>query len=243
MPKLNLKTLDVLNKPNDLRLFKAHSPDVLYHLLPHLAPCIPDKTAAGKYSATSALRNLEEEYRQYVRLFLDKKVGEFLHPSQIRCTEMCAAVPYMLLAYKHQFDIPYMAWDRNDPWFGYMLPQSLQWLMEDYDIPTGLDYRAYRELVLYEAKNAVILPIHRYKFSRTGDADFDALPAMLKGMILQTWIYHPSLRHPNMITDIDNWDRLAEPLDSETVALDPLQEKKPKKVIEVPKKPDIDTPW
>ena len=35
---------------------------------------------------------------------------------------------------------------------------------------------------------------------------------MLRYMALQVWIFAPSIRHENMILDINNWDLKPEPL-------------------------------
>jgi hypothetical protein len=46
--------------------------------------------------------------------------------------------------------------------------------------------------------------------NRTSSPDFNALPVLLKIMLTQMWVAHPSFRHPLAITDIVNPDTPAE---------------------------------
>lgn len=244
-----------INPIQDIKLFKTRSKTLLPQILPYIAHIIPAKNSNGLYSATSIFELLKEneEYElngvvfsgeqvlNYYRLFFNYSTSDYLD-AQTKTPQFCSAVPIPLAAYKQQYGIKYSSWDKADPMLHRFFGPQMQWLfnLDDFEIPnlTLEEVREFRDQVLLERKTGTIKPVTSYKFENSGEPLFDKLPKPLRMMLLQTWIFHPSIRHPNMITDPVNWDILAEPWDIVDVINTPVAS--PNTQV---KKAEIELPW
>lgn len=219
-----------INPLNEIKLFKTRSKVLLPQLMPYLAHIIPAKNSRGLYSATSVFELLAkneayevngvnftgEQLLDYYRAFYHFSTSEYID-TQTRFPQFCSAVPIPLAAYKQQYGIKYSSWDKTDPLLPRFFGPQMQWLfkLDEIEIPqlTLDEVKEFRDQVLLERKTNTIKSVTSYKFESSGEPIFDKLPKPLRMMLLQTWIFHPSIRHPNMITDPLNWDVLAEPWD------------------------------
>lgn len=212
----------------DQKIFKAQSPGSLYHLFPIIAHKKPLSTSGG-YSATSVFEQLNstdtvdyvngtvkcDVIKAYIFMLHSMNTSSYLKPSQGRCTELSCAVPLALYAFKHQFDIPYMAWDHEDPLFPRLVPKGLDWAIRAELPKYSIDeVRELRNRVLLERSTGTLKPLTAYKMEKSNDPQFDQLPKLARFLLLQTWIYNPAIRSPNMVTSVTDWDALADPIDN-----------------------------
>lgn len=201
-------------------------PNFAYHILPYLAIQRPTRNESGKFSASSVVSKLKaSDYSApYGEADWDdakipgKKILEiwkFLHlckakdymvASQVKATDVCSGVPLVLYAYKHQHDINYNDWDRSDPNLAMMLTSNLRWLLGDCAMSEITDIKTLTEEFLTTASTGVVNSVTNPKASHTTNNEFNKLPKYMRYMYLQTWIYHPSIRSKNMITDWNDWD-------------------------------------
>lgn len=220
-----------INPLEDTQTLKRYSKTFLAQLMPYIAHIIPAKNSSGLYSASSIFETLKlneayqlhgvkfsgEQLLNYYRLFGLMPVSNYL-AKQTESPQFCSAVPIPLAAYRLQLGIPYSKWDKTDPCLVRMFSPQMQWILDQKVIDSIPDLNrdevnALREQVLLERKSGTIKPVISYKFELSGEPVFDRLPKLLRMMLLQTWIFHPSIRHQNMITDPINWDSAAEPWD------------------------------
>lgn len=146
--------------------------------------------------------------------------SDVLSNSQNKDTSLSAGVPIILYAYKFTENVPYEKWVKAEG-VAEVLGKDLSWLPEyrEYDPKLSLpEINSIRNLALTELKDSSKRApdssnkLNRIKGRHSSDtvsSEFDSLPRLLRYMILQTWIFHPSLRSPNMITDWTDWDSLA----------------------------------
>lgn len=144
---------------------------------------------------------------------------------QTKYTQYSAAVPVGMLAYKQAFGVPYSRWmlvppsNAKETWMmEAMLGSGLSKILtvteylkhldavNVFDRDTMLDFRsAYDDNPSYTAIKSgqpkSPNPLHMGK-----------VPLFYWCMLTQTWIFHPSVRHPDMITNLLDWDTPAEPL-------------------------------
>lgn len=208
-----------------MKHLKSRGTTTLHQLSPYLAHIIPQKDSSGEYLASSIFEELDRnntyvvnkvdftgsQLLRYIRLFYFHNTSEYLS-SQTSSPQFSAAVPIVLAAYKLQHGIQYSSWSKSDPCLKRFFGPQMQWLFDEQLVIPELsdqEVREFREQVLLERKTGTIKPATSYKFERSGEPNFDKLPKLLKMMLLQTWIFHPQIRHPNMITDPKNWDLLA----------------------------------
>ena len=223
-----------INPQEDIKAFKSRSVSIISQVMPFLAHIIPAKNSRGLYSASSVFELLakNEEYclnnvyfsgeqiLQYMRVFNHKNTSEYLD-AQAKSPQFSAATPIVLAAYRQQLGIKYEQWDKADPLLKRFFGPQMQWLFDPaLSVPDLNDdeFREFRENVLLERKTGLLKPATSYKFESSGEPNFDKLPKMLRMMLLQTWIFHPSIRHPNMITDPLNWDNLADARETQQIS-------------------------
>jgi hypothetical protein len=207
---------------------KSHK-NWLWHLLPILAKQQP-ATVEGQIDISATIERLANSTYEHEGfnipgtkiLFLwqflcNTSRSDLLPFAQNKDTSLSAGVPIILYAYKHQHSIPYNAWREVDG-VSEVLGKDLAWLPEYKDFEHHLsvgEINSIRRLCLTELKiggktaedhsNKLNRIKGRYQSETTSEM-WDGLPRLLRYMILQTWIFHPSLRSPNMITDWTDWD-------------------------------------
>lgn len=213
----------------DFSTIPKRYPAFAYNVLPFLAIQPPIKNDEGKVSATSIITKLKSSSYSapYGEADWDDskisgtkilEIWKFLHycktkeysiGRQTANTDISSGTPLVLYAYKHQYNIPYNAWDRSDPLLVMLLTDNLSWLVQPNLrelVPEGLDLRDLTEQFLTTGTTGIINGVLNPKASLTNNPKFNNLPKYMRYMLLQTWIYHPSVRSKNMITDWDDWD-------------------------------------
>lgn len=222
MTPKQLLTLDPFSTaPN----FIKNTSGLVHQLLPILA-----SVPVSSYSAQSVFKALKSnEYFEtpagYITAgnminwykYFSTTVPSNYVSGQTKNPSICSGVPIILLAFKQQHGIKYSSWDKEDPYFSKLLGNHLDFLLNREIIDKALSYSTddlleFREATLLEKSTGNIKPVTAYKMSTTRDSEFNQLPKQLRFLLVQTWIYHPSCRHSNMITNLENWDDAAEPL-------------------------------
>lgn len=223
-----LKRIDLDNPKKTTESFIYQCLPILAHVRGSSPSDIVSKLQENKEYDIYGERYHGLEILRLWKFFYETNPSSYLPTRATRCTAISSGVPIVMLAYKHQHDTAYEHW-RGDKFTKLMMPKSLGWLTGDGSIKAeklesseGLadlatkwpvaTLRGYAEDFLTDATAGKMHEMTSYKAYKVGDAEFDALPASAKRMLLQTWIYHPSVRHKNMITNPNNWDELAEPL-------------------------------
>lgn len=210
------KTLTAQNLQTiNLQTVKSQYPEFLHHVQPFLAA-----VKLENYSASKLFEILREDDNHlvqghgYVRGRKILEIIRFLHETaysdicsktQIRNASISSAVPIVLASYRTQRGVGYNSWDREDPYMQFLLPQHLSWLLNPQPVA---DCFSLLEDFLTNRTTGEINPVTHHKSAKTGVLEFDSLPKYQKYMYLQTWIYHPGVRHADMITDWADWDAL-----------------------------------
>ena len=143
--------------------------------------------------------------------------SQVLSTPQTKNTRWSEGVPLIMSAFKEFRDINYSSWDWTDPkipvmvgdriWEGVTGPRH-EWKVEEV-----LEFRGVGLRVKTGKKAGTDRTLTSYlPWGGVTDPDFKALPILSKYMVTQTWIYHPSIRHPLMICDWNNPDQLPQPL-------------------------------
>lgn len=258
-----LKRIDLDNPKKTTESFIYQCMPVLAHVRGSTPSDIISKLKENKEYDIYGDRYSGLDILRLWRFFYETNPSTYLPCAATKCTAISSGVPIVMLAYKHQHDINYEHW-RGDKYTKLMMPKSLGFLvgegsekaleeLKQYgEDLAGLatkwpvaTLRAYVEDFLTDPGTGTPFAGTSYKAFRVGDNEFDSLTSKLKRMLLQTWVYHPSVRHKNMITNPSNWDELAEPLyevDGLTSGTDPWKELLSEK--HKPSKPDAnDLPW
>lgn len=128
-----------------------------------------------------------------------------------------ASVPLLLSVFKEYRDVGYEQWDYSDPgikvWLDGDTQTILPHLKTDYSSFDLVEYRETGRTVKSGARQGRKTPYA----SCTGvngipDPEFKALPRLVKLMLCQMWVYHPTLRHPLAWTNLLDLDSPAQPL-------------------------------
>lgn len=135
-----------------------------------------------------------------------------------------ALVPLILASIKEAQGIPYSQWtnDSIPKLVDRMLQEAM--LVDPNDVP-DLSVNRILEirrqgLTTMSGSSMGQLVKATSKWSLTGikDTELGHLPTHAVTMICQTWVAHPTLRHPLMILDPNDWDTMPKPLiDSEVI--------------------------
>ena len=133
-----------------------------------------------------------------------------------------APVPLVLSAFKQYRNIGYEEWD----WQDIDSLDDLDWFM-DRDIKQIVEYRhaqldwSIEELLEFrEQCNPQQKPLQQVTTAnKILDSGFSKLPRMVKLLLLQLWVFHPSVRHPLAITNLENFDEPSKPLVSGEVVI------------------------
>lgn len=165
--------------------------------------------------------------RGFVKFLTHSPRGDILHSRMQQSKQTgwryAANVPLILSAFKQFRNIPYEQWEWSqllDP----KLPQAALFL--DRDMQEVVRYRfgeqyQFTQPELLQFREETNLKKRALTAITTvvgiSDPDFKSLPRILKLMLLQVWIYHPSIRHPLAITNLENFDEEQTPLVSSEV--------------------------
>jgi len=152
-------------------------------------------------------------------------------------------VPLIPSAIKQYRGVGYSEWDWADERRVHFLDpdfDKIAKLMGSFESPLNreelLEIRGDSDPKMY--KSVALL-------NRTGSPEFNKLPVLLKIMLAQLWVAHPTLRHPLAVTDINELDTPVKPLVATDVLSDPWSAEDPWKVTKPnPVKQEVvDIPW
>lgn len=135
-----------------------------------------------------------------------------------------ALVPLILASIKESQGIPYSQWTEDS--ISKLVDRLLQeaMLVPPNDIP---DLSIERILEIRKqglttmsgsSMGQVVKATSKWSLTGIRDTELGHLPTHAITMICQTWVAHPTLRHPLMVLDPNDWDGMPKPLiDSEVV--------------------------
>ncbi len=151
-------------------------------------------------------------------------------------------VPLILAGLKEYQNIPYSAWETCDL-TGLVEQSLLDSMMTDVpelSVERILEIRTQGLTVKSGPKaGSISNPVSKWALTGIADTELGGLPNHAVTMICQTWVAHPTLRHPLMILNPDSWDDMPKPL-IDTEVVQPLKEPKPPKAET---NGYIDLPW
>lgn len=130
-----------------------------------------------------------------------------------------AAVPLILSAFKEYRNVRYSDWDWTDLNRKYLLDFDFFELSEHFgcrmswDVEQLLEFREVGRTIATGVKAGQKKDIiSTTTLSKIDDPDFKALPRLAKLLLCQVWVYHPTIRHKLMITDLMHLDDFSPPL-------------------------------
>jgi len=130
-------------------------------------------------------------------------------------------VPLVLSAFKEYRNIPYSDWDWQCARMAKVLDTGLAELVPYILDPKLVEKWLPQDLIdIRITANQREVPLTSlYSISYGDDMEFKRLPRLLKLLLCQTWVYHPSIRHDMGITNIWDLDNHPEPLVSSEVPI------------------------
>jgi hypothetical protein len=159
----------------------------------------------------------------YIRFLKLMNWSDFNADSQSKPGEFNSGVPLLLYAQRLYNSVPYSAWQSVSK---VSIPTLLGKPFAEMPSPSEveLEYPITKLRVQMVTGKLGQMP-HQYpytsrKFNKTTNIEFNALPAFLKMMLGQIWIFNSQLRNKNMILDWNNWDNIPESMDS-PIAIQP----------------------
>lgn len=215
----------------DLPLLQANHTWVLPQVLAFFNQAIRLERVAGKISSSATLRALHADLLdarikfQTGRVLQSRELTNLFHyinysprgellagrqgsPDNAR---YAAAVPLLLSAFKEYRDVGYESWDYSDAAIGTFLDLDTQtilpYLKTDYSHLDLVEIRETGRTVKSGARQGRKTPY----LACTGvngilDPEFKALPRLVKLMLCQMWVYHPTIRHPLAWTNLLDLD-------------------------------------
>ena len=151
-------------------------------------------------------------------------IGKGKTQSSKEFSRYATGVPLILSAFKEYKDIPYSAWNWHEEptkLWQYILDQDIQSLVPYIVTPLTLSWTDAELLQLRTeggtfksgSKSGQMRSLNQItSLSTTADAEFNALPKLLKLMLCQTWVYQSTTRSKYMITDLEDIDSLSSPI-------------------------------
>lgn len=224
-PTLRFNLNDTSDKT--FQLIKADK-NWLYHCLPIIAlqrPTFKDGVV-DVMDIMSRLKVCSYEYEGFTipgtqilslwKFLLNTNRSQIVADSLVKVPMLSTAVPLVLWAYKQTHDVPYSAW-KSSPFARNVLGKDLAFLVDPLwsdwnNLWSDEELVHVRNIALTELKTETRKEDTSYKMNKVAGKymdrfnSFDELPKLMKYMLLQTWIYHPSIRKPNMILDWKDWD-------------------------------------
>lgn len=134
-----------------------------------------------------------------------------------------ALTPLVMYALRLTKGINYSSWDTEEIHFITHSDLSEAMLCKDMPAFTKEAILAYRAEGLTTALGVVKNPISTYSLTKVSDPIFTQLPKLVKIMLSQIWMAHPSNRTKYMVLDPLDWDTVPTPLIPNDVLLDTTQ--------------------
>ncbi len=172
---------------------------------------------------TVAKENLHTKWDIGVwRLVTQCNRGDLL-TQQNKNSKYGSLTPLILAGIREHQKIDYSQWDLADQNFALMenrLLQAIQYPAPEVSVETLLELR--QDVLTYksgkrsgEAKN----PESTWSLGAMRGTPLEGSPPLQRVMLLQLWLAHPTVRHPLMILDPKNLDKVPMPLATTTVTL------------------------
>lgn len=220
-----------------LEPFRARSQVLLPHLLAFLGSTIKlVKDDTDKFSFKLTVQQLVEDLQNQKLLLEGEPVqqnwmrgvlkvlnhaprGELLHSSmkqtKLEGVRYNASIPLILSAFKQFRNVQYEHWnwdcEQSLKAREFFLDRDSMLVAEQRGFDglwTETELQDFRELTNTKQKPLTSVTA----VVRIPDPKFKELPRLVKLMLLQLWAYHPSVRHPLAITNLQNFDEPAPPL-------------------------------
>lgn len=195
------------------------------HAAPFLAQNIPLVTEGDKISPSKTIARMKKSGNKTANLIFKLYAlfsrTDIMHGPQGKKPQFSSATPLTMAALKEHQGIMYEDWDKTDSSIQYFLGSALIGLHTIDPERIELDATAVSELrikgMTYSSgkKEGETEPPTAWKLNKLKDLFSSEIPRsdMLNRMLLQTWVYHASLRHPHMILDPWEWDKMPAPWD------------------------------
>ncbi len=130
---------------------------------------------------------------------------------QIADTSYCALVPLILAAFKTYHNIPYSDWAKEN--LQYVMTRDLAAAMTVEHLPqlSVDELLKFREIGRMKAGKTRDLVSCNALYNLRG-TPLEDLPSLVKIMLTQVWVAHPSIRSSLMVLDPLIWDNAPDPL-------------------------------
>ena len=188
----------------------------------------------------------EEIFKGMMRILVHYPRGDILNATSQKQTKeglrYAANVPLILSAFKEVRSVHYSEWDWQDENMKHLVDEGTAELIPyivDKELRTTLAKWGPQELLdIRDEANTKDVPFtSMYSVAVTRDLDFKRLPRLLKLMLCQVWVYHPTIRHNMGICSVHNVDEMPQPLVSSDL---PVVEESP---WEFSRKSDTKVKW
>lgn len=128
-----------------------------------------------------------------------------------------ASVPLLLSSFKEYRNVSYMSWDYTDPAILQLLDKDnqevIQYIGQDFPDLDFLEIRELGRTIKSGTREGRQTPYTSCtSVNGIKDPDFKKLPRLVKLMLCQLWVYHPTTRHPLAWTNLQDLDQPAPPL-------------------------------
>ena len=168
----------------------------------------------------------EEILKGMFRILVHYPRGDILNATSQKQTKeglrYAANVPLILSAFKEFRSVHYSEWDWSDENMVYLVDEGIAQLipfiessehreiLKKWDKQTLLDIR--------DDANVKDVPFtSMYSIAVAKDLEFKRLPRLLKLMLCQVWVYHPTIRHNMGICSVEDVDSFPDPLTTSDV--------------------------
>lgn len=165
--------------------------------------------------------------------------------TQTKSPDYATLTPLIMMGQKRMQGIDYETW-RNSSGLQYMLEPRLfsAVVLGSEDLETCGSLGSSRLLEIQKqglttksGKTAGSIKPARSTWSLSGiqDTEIGHLPKLTQTILTQCWLAHPELRTPYMILDLQDWDRMPQPLTTNDIfkAVHPQQPTKTKELADV----------
>lgn len=198
-------------------------------VLAHVSKWTLSRNSSGKFSGKSlVVENCKNNaFNKGIYWFLMTNHRKALDKQYLQ-GDYCSLVPPILSAFKKNHSIDYKEWDVNE--LNFVVPSNLLEAMgtvpPKYSLEELLQFRTRGLTVASvssknhgEVKSAVTTfnlngLAKELEDGRVGLGSFNSLVRMI---LCQTWCAHPKNRNRYMILDLEDWDRMPEPLIDEEI--------------------------
>lgn len=164
-----------------------------------------------------------------IRILVHYPRGDILNATSQKQTKdgirYAANVPLILSAFREYRNVPYSDWDWHDPNMRFLLDEAqadlVPYIIEP-KLRESLEQWTPSDLLhIREEANTKDVPLTSlYSIAVTQDMEFKRLPRLLKLMLCQVWIYHPSVRHSLGICSVENIDSFPDPINNSDLGIE-----------------------